>query len=213
MSSSPVSPNLTKGAIIGLDAFNLVVSKVVFQYNSDMLTRTLKPQAVSAQPNQGEALRLKAPPEENIKLDLELDATDQMELGQGKTGIYPALSSLEILLYSKSRDVIANEVLSLLGIIEIIPPEAPLTFFVWGLARILPVRITDLSITEEAFDENLIPIRAKVGLGLRVLNYNDLGLTHRGGAIFMAHQIAKEILAASGDSGSLVSGVFSALGV
>ena len=51
---------------------------------------------------------------------------------------------------------------------------APLTLFVWGPQRVLPVRLTELSVTEEAFDPQLNPIRAKVSLGLRVLTYNDL---------------------------------------
>ena len=47
--------------------------------------------------------------------------------------------------------------------------EAPLTLFVWSAQRIVPVRITEFSITEEAFDPALNPIRAKVSLGMRVL--------------------------------------------
>ena len=39
----------------------------------------------------------------------------------------------------------------------------------------MPVRFTELSITEEAFDPTLNPIRAKVSLGLRVLTIDDLG--------------------------------------
>src|SRR5262249_12253236 len=148
--------------------------------------------------DRGEALRLKGPPQESIKLDVEIDATDQLERADAiatTLGIYPTLASLEMLLYPKSALVIANEVLLNLGIIEIIPPEASLTLFVWGIKRILPVRLTDLSITEEAFDPNLNPIRARVSLGLRVLNYQDLGLLSPGGTLFMAHQIIKEVMA------------------
>ncbi|MCA1553168.1 MAG: hypothetical protein LC737_02190, partial [Chloroflexi bacterium] len=39
------------------------------------------------------------------------------------------------------------------------------------------------------------PIRAKVSLSLRVLNYTDLGLLSVGGALFMAHQVVKEVMA------------------
>ena len=62
-----------------------------------------------------------------------------------------------------------------MGTLEIVPAEAPLTLFVWSKNRMLPVRITEFSITEEAFDPALNPIRAKVSLGLRVLSVNDLG--------------------------------------
>jgi hypothetical protein len=213
MSTSLVTPKIAKGAIIGVDLFNPLASVVVFQYNPDTLTRTLTPQTLGASPDRGEALRLKGPPEEKIKLDIDLDATDDMERGGGATGVYGPLSALEMLVYPKSALVIANEVLATLGVIEIIPPEAPLTFFVWGNLRIVPVRILEFSIIEEAFDANLVPIRAKVSLGLRVLNYNDLGLTHPGGAIFMAHQIAKEVLATSSSAGAISSAVSSALGI
>ena len=96
-----------------------------------------------------------------------------------------------------------NEVLAAVGIIEVIPPEAPLTLFVWGVKRVLPVRLTEFSITEEAYDPGLNPIRAKVGLGMRVLNYHDLGLLSVGGGLFMAHQVMKEVMATIGGVNTL----------
>ena len=59
--------------------------------------------------------------------------------------------------------------------------------FVWSADRIVPVRVTDLSVTEEAFDPTLNPLRAKVSLGMRVLTVNDVGFEHRAGTLFMAH--------------------------
>ena len=179
------------------------------------MTRTITAQTTGGDADRGEALRLKGPPQETIKLDVEIDATDQLERGDGiagSMGVYPALAALEMLLYPKSALVIANEVLLNVGVIEVIPPEAPLTLFVWGVNRILPVRLTELSITEEAYDPNLNPIRAKVSLELRVLNYHDLGLLSVGGTLFMAHQIAKEVMATIGSVGNIagaVSGSFS----
>src|SRR5215211_4979526 len=198
MSTFPGSPKTQKGAIVGLDPFNPLASVIVFQYNPDTLTRTLTAQTAGGNAAQGEALRLKGPPQENITVNVEIDAADQLERADGiatSMGLYPTLSSLEMLLYPKSALVIANEVLANIGVIEIIPPEAPLTLFVWGIKRVVPVRLTTFSITEEAFDPNLNPIRAKVNLGLRVLNYQDLGLLSAGGALFMAHQIIKEVMA------------------
>jgi hypothetical protein len=198
MTTFPGSPRLAKGAIVGIDPFNPLASVIIFQYNPDTMTRSLTPQTMGGEADRGEALRLKGPPQETIKLDIEIDAADQLEQAKATTtsmGIYPTLAALEMLLYPKSALVIANEVLLLAGIIEIIPPEAPLTLFIWGPKRILPVRLTDLSITEEAFDPNLNPLRAKVGLGMRVLNYQDLGLLSVGGAIFMANQVIKEVMA------------------
>jgi len=200
-----------KGAIIGLDPFNPLASVIIFQYNPDVMTRTLTAQTTgSDNADKGEALRLKGPPRETIKLDVEIDAADQLEQAKAPAttmGLYPTLASLEMLLYPKSGLMIANEVLSAVGVIEVIPAEAPLTLFVWGPKRTLPVRLSTFSITEEAFDPNLNPIRAKVGLSLQVLNYHDLGLLSVGGALFMAHQIAKEVMATIGGVGAIAGGL------
>jgi hypothetical protein len=207
MSTFPNSPRLLKGALIGVDFFNPLASVIVFQYNPEKLTRTLTARTPSGQgqASQGDAFRLSGPPEESIKLDIELDATDQLETADASAtqlGLYPALSSLEMLLYPKSALVIANEVLARVGIIEIIPPEAPTVFFVWGPKRILPVRLSGFSITEEFFDPALNPIRASASLDLKVLSYHELGLASFGGAMFMAHQIAKEVMATANSAGN-----------
>ena len=210
MSTFPGSPKTQKGAIVGLDPFNPLASIIVFQYNPDSLTRTLTAQTTSGNAAQGEALRLKGPPQETITVNVEIDAADQLEKADGiatSMGLYPTLSSLEMLLYPKSALVIANEVLANVGVIEIIPPEAPLTLFIWGIKRVLPVRLTTFSITEEAFDPSLNPIRAKVNLGMRVLNYQDLGLLSPGGALFMVHQVMKEVMATIGGVGAIASSV------
>lgn len=206
MSSFPGSPRLLKGAIVGLDPFNPLASVIVFQYNPDTVTRTVTAQASGDNPDQSEALRLKGPPQETIKLDVEIDAADQLEKGESPAlspGVYSTLSALEMLLYPKSALVFANEVLARLGIIEVIPPAAPLTLLVWGLRRVLPVRLSQFSITEEAFDPDLNPIRAKVSLDLRVLTYQDLGLLSTGGALYMTHQVFKETMATIGSAGNL----------
>lgn len=199
-----------KGAIIGLDPLNPVASVIIFQYNPDTLTRTITAQAAAGDnADKGEALRLKGPARETIKLDVEIDATDQLEQAKPPAttlGLYPTLASLEMLLYPKSALMIANEVLAAAGMIEVIPPQAPMTLLVWGVNRTLPVKLTEFTITEEAFDPNLNPIRAKVGLNLRVLNYQDLGLLSMGGALFMAHHVAKEALAKIGGANALAGG-------
>ena len=211
MSSFPNSPSLQKGAVIGVDPFNPLASVIIFQYNPETMTRTISAQTSGGEGDRGEALRLKGPPQETIRLEVEIDAADQLERADGiatTMGIHPTLASLEMLLYPKSSLVIANEVLLNMGVIEVIPPEAPLILFVWGVKRILPVRLTELVITEEAFDPSLNPIRAKVSLGLRVMNYHDLGLPSVGGTLFMAHQIVKEVMATIGSVGN-IAGSFS----
>lgn len=195
------SPQTIKGAIIGIDLFNPLASVIVFQYNPDTMTRTLRGQGAGDGAARSEAMRLKGAPIETIKLDVEIDATDQLEKAETlatTVGIYPQLSALEMLLYPKSALVIANTALMALGTLEIVPPIGPFTLLVWGLKRVLPVRLTDLSITEEAYDTSLNPIRAKASLGLRVLSYNDLSLTNPGYYLFLTHQIVKETMATIG---------------
>ncbi|MGZ5009347.1 MAG: hypothetical protein ACXV8U_14075 [Methylobacter sp.] len=208
MTSFANSPKVLKGAIVGIDPMNPLASIAVFQYNPDTVTRSLQVQGTGDGGDRSEAMRLKGPPIETIKMEVEIDATDQLEKADGVTtalGIYPQLSALEMLVYPKSALVITNTVLLALGTVEVLPPIGPFTLLVWGIKRVVPVRLTDLSITEEAFDQALNPTRAKVSLGLRVLSYNDLTLTNPGYHIFLAHQIAKEVFATIGSVGNLGS--------
>ncbi len=207
MNIFPGTPRFLKGAIVGIDPFNPIASIVVFQYNPEKLTRSLTAQTVGGE-SRSEPLRLKGAPSETITLDTEIDAADQLEKGDPKTtemGIYPQLSSLEMLIYPKSPAVIANTLLALSGSLELIAPEAPLTLLIWGPKRVLPVRLTQFTITEEAHDRNLNPIRAKVSLGLKVLSYNDLPPSHKGYGLFLAHQITKEAMAIVGSMNSVTS--------
>jgi hypothetical protein len=198
MSAFPGSPRLLKAALVGVDPLVPVPSIVVFQYNPDTMTRKLEPRTVSAEGDRGEAYRLTGAPKETITLNVEIDATDQLEQSNPLTtavGIYPTLAALEMLLYPKSAMVIANDILSLIGTIEVIPMQGPMTLFVWGPQRILPVRLTSMSITEEAHDPLLNPIRAKVDLSLTVLSYQDLSITDPAYTLFLAHHVVKEVMA------------------
>lgn len=209
------SPNLVKGALVGFDPLNPLASVIVFQYNPQTLTRTLSVPASGGDGGTAEVTRLKGAPAETITLEAELDATDHLEKADPVAvgmGIYPQLSALEMLLYPKSAQVIANTALMAAGTLEIIPPEGPFTLFIWGIKRVLPVRLTQFTITEEAHDANLNPIRAKVSLGLRVLSYNDFSITHPGYHTFLAHQVVKETMAVIG-SVSNVSAVAGGIGI
>lgn len=201
MSASPISTRLLKGALVSVDLLSPIPAVIVFQYNPDTLTRQLKARGAQGDGAKGDAMRLNGAPEETIKIDVEIDATDQLEKGDpiaDAVGIYPQLSALEMLVYPKSALVIANTALLAGGIIEVAPPVGPFTLFIWGVKRILPVRVEEFSITEEAYDNALNPIRAKVSLGLRVLTYNDLSITNPGYYMFLAHQVVKETMAAMG---------------
>ncbi|MBX6360918.1 MAG: hypothetical protein IRZ03_12665 [Acidobacterium ailaaui] len=194
-----ISPILRKGAILSVDPNTGVpLGKILLQYNPDSITRSLKPQSVGEQPDRTEVLRLKGPPIETIKCEAEIDATDLLAQGDANTlafGIQPQLSALELLVYPSSDVLIANEVLSLLGTIEILPMESALTLFAWSKNRITPIRITDIEVMEEAFDPQLNPIRAKVTLNMRVLNVNDVGFLTPAGALYMSYQIGQETMA------------------
>lgn len=206
MTSALPYPRHVRGALIGLDPLNPVASVIVFRYNPETITRTLQPQMGGEGGDRSEQLRLKGPPVETIKVDVAIDAADQLEKGDPTAkslGIYPELSALEMLVYPKSALVIANTVLLALGTIEIIPPMAPMTIFVAGDKRALPVKIAEFSITEEAHDTKLNPIRARVSLGMRVLSYADLPISHPGHMLFLAHQVAKEAMATIGSTANL----------
>ncbi|MFJ8579367.1 hypothetical protein [Micromonospora sp. NPDC093277] len=145
-----------------------------------------------------DAHRVWGAPTETIAMTVEIDATDQLEKGDpvaAAAGIVPQLAALEMLLYPSTALVIANSAMLLAGTIEILPPEGPLTVLVWGPGRAVPVRLESLTITEQAFDVALFPIRASVELSVQVLSYNDLPATDPGHALFLVHQVLKESMA------------------
>jgi hypothetical protein len=205
MSSFPGSPFLHKGAIVIIDTSSSTPKVVSFQYNPDLLTRTLTPKTSRAQTGGSDTFRLEGPPDEDIELNIELDATDDLEhpaqsLTTVADGINPQLAAIETVLYPKASQIIANAVLANMGSIEIVPPQAPLTLFVLGPNRVLPVKLTRYRVSEEAYDTELNPIRAKVTLSLRVLSYADLQQSQIGYAIYQASHLGKEKMAQQSSS-------------
>ncbi|MEP7272298.1 MAG: hypothetical protein ABI882_12410 [Acidobacteriota bacterium] len=203
-----ISPKLIKGGIVLVSADSGAIQRIIaLQYNPETLTRSLQPKAISGESaDRSEALRLKGPPVETIKLDAEIDAADQMELGDTQTaevGIHPQLAALETIVYPTKAQLDNNNRLASSGTLEIAPMLAPLTLFIWSRNRIVPVRITEFSVTEEAFDPSLNPLRAKVSLGMRVLSVDDLGFDAKGGNLFMAYLQNKEKLAGKHRAGTL----------
>jgi hypothetical protein len=207
---SLLNPQIRKAGIVLLDPVTTeFASVVVLQYNPDQLSRTLQVQATTGESgNRSEALRLKGAPVETFKLEAEIDATDQLETpGTDATvtdvGIFPQLAALEALITPRSDQLTDTDALLARGAVEIAPMEAPLALFVWSVNRVVPVRVTELSITEEAFDTALNPLRAKVSLSMRGLTVNDLGFEHRGGILFLTYLKNKEDLAKRAVSGAL----------
>jgi hypothetical protein len=208
MSGFPSSPRLVRGGIVTMDPDTSAVQSVIaLQYNPDSLTRSLQIQAMQGGQDgvRVDALRLRGPAVETIKIEAELDATDQLEFPQkfpitAQLGLHPQLAQLEMLVNPTVETLMADDSMANAGTLEIIPLEQPLTLFVWSRMRVVPVRLTDFSINEEAFDPNLNPIRAKVSLGMRVLSVDDLGFSHPGGHMFMSYLTNKEQLASKATS-------------
>jgi hypothetical protein len=211
----PNSPKLIKGGLVVVDADTARVLRIIsLQYNADTLTRTLQVrEAGSEGGNRVEPLRFKGPAIETFKLEADIDATDQLEFpdqnpAAGQFGIQPQLALLESLVQPTAAQLSAVDSQASSGTLEIAPMLAPLTLFVWSKSRIVPVKVSDFSITEEAFDPALNPIRAKVSLGLRVMSIDDLGFSSKGGSLFMAYLQSKEQLA-----GKVQSVSFATLGI
>jgi hypothetical protein len=202
-----------KGGIVTMDPnTSMVKSVIALQYNPDSVSRTLQIQSMPGGQDgvRVDALRLRGPAIESIKIEAELDATDFLEFPLNRDnksyvnfGLQPQLAQLEMLINPTVETLIADDNMANAGTLEIIPLEQPLTLFVWSKSRVVPIRLADFSITEEAFDTQLNPIRAKVSLGMRVLTIDDLGLQHPGGHYFMAYLSNKESLASQAKSVAL----------
>jgi hypothetical protein len=199
MTSFPLSPRLIKGGIVLIDPDTSAIHRIIpLQYNPESLSRTLQVQNMKEGADKSEVLRLTGPPVETIKLDIEIDATDQLEVADSTTiqvGIQPQLAALELIIYPSSDQLLSNNSLSKSGTLEIVPMVSFITLFIWSKERVLPVSLTEFSITEEAFDANLNPIRAKISLGMRVLSVDDFGFDQKGGSLYMTYQQNKERLA------------------
>jgi hypothetical protein len=203
---------LLKGGLVLIDPATSAVQRIIaLQYNPESLSRTLQAQGSSEGGDRSQALRLTGPAVETFTVEAEIDATDAMETGDGtvsENGIHPQLAALEMIIQPGSDQLEKNNTLAQSGTLEILPIETDLVLFVFGKHRVLPVRLTDFSVTEEAFDTNLNPIRAKVSLGMRVLSIDDVGFSHKAGSLFMSYLQQKE-----GLGGKNPGGILSALGL
>ncbi len=203
-SGFPGTPKVLRGGLVRIDPnARTLLDVVLFQYNPDTLTRTLQPRSIGGEPGDRlEVLRLTGPPHETIKFDAEIDATDQLEHptdGANQPvvtqGLLPTLAVLERLITPTAAELIASDALFDSGHLEILPMEAPLVLLVWGVKRVVPILVSSLTFTEEAFDPNLQPIRVKASIECKVLTSNDLPLQHVGGTLYIAYRQAVEQLA------------------
>lgn len=200
MSETPFGSRSRRGAIVALDPAAASATVIVFQYNPDGIQRSIAPQPAGYVGTSGDPLRLAGPPRESLTVNVELDAADVPDTSVTArlgSGVHPQLAALEMLVHPRVATVLRNTVLEALGVIEVVAPASPLTLFVWGPKRVVPVRIAGLSVAEQAHDRDLNPVRAIVTLSMEVLTYADLPVTNLGHGLSLAHQVAKEALAAA----------------
>ncbi|WP_033824653.1 hypothetical protein [Kitasatospora sp. MBT63] len=202
MTAFPGSPRTMRGGFVVMDGDGrAVVRTVPFQYNPETLSRTLTPRGATTDGGDRlEALRLVGPPVETLKIEVVLDATDRLEHPTENPdtvakGIGADLAELETMIAPATADLVAAEALTRRGTLEILPLPSPLLLLVLGANRTLPVRITEFTVTEEAFDTRLNPVLARVGLGLRVLSLDDLPMGSKGAELFLTAARRRERLA------------------
>jgi len=221
-SEFPRSPKLLKGALVVYESQKPgpPPKVIVFQYNPEQLTRSLAHRAAPPDPSsvgaaREDAFRVLGPPIETIRLSVILNAADQLEQPDrnpevADNGLHPALAALELLIYPPNTQVLLNRDLAQAGSVQVCPADLPFTLLVWGKSRAVPVRLTDFSITEEAFDPTLNPIQAKIELSMRVLTYMELKEDTLGFSAYIAYQTQKETLARmvrAGEAESAIRGL------
>ena len=133
-------------------------------------------------------------PKETFSLTLELDATDALEAPSSHpvavvAGVADRISAIEMLCYppgdsalggllnvSVSVSIGSGGISASTGAAAdvINRKSVPVVLFFWGPGRIVPVRITSVSIEEQQYSPLLYPVRAKVSLNLTVLDADDL---------------------------------------
>ena len=130
-------------------------------------------------------------PAETFSLALELDATDALEEPGSHpiaviAGVADRISAMELLCYPPGPGALGGLLnvsvnVSIGGGIEfgaaadvIKRKDVPIVLFFWGPGRIVPVRVTSFSVEEQQYSPLLYPIRAKVNIGLKVLDQHHL---------------------------------------
>jgi hypothetical protein len=134
-------------------------------------------------------------PSERFSFTLILDSDEQLadagldliSASEAKlNGIYAQLSALEMLQFpvTSAVSVLVGQVSaaanaaglgqSAYQYILVPVSEVPVVLFVWGLQRIVPVRVTGLTVKETLYNVLLNPTHAEVEISLTVLTPNEL---------------------------------------
>lgn len=170
---------------------------IIFQFNPETMTHSwTQPESVAvSQTGSGNVnpLAVKGVPGESFSFTLVMDTVDMIADGSPVaeglatvSGIYSRLAALEMLQYpvaAKEGSVVGSVSAAASAAVGGAAPapdptvpamQVPTVLFVWGPGRIVPVRVTSLSITEKLYDPFLNPIHAEATIGLRVLTPDEL---------------------------------------
>ncbi len=172
---------MKKGALVEyMSAFEVGVPNVViFQYNPETLRHVWSQAATASGQSGSNPLAVTGEPGETFSFSVSLDVTDQLAdpdlavRAMAKSfGIHPRLAALEMLLFPTAS---GPPLPASAGESRPTPSaQVPTVLFVWGAARIVPVRVTSLTITEKLYDEDLNPTHADAQIELRVLTPSEL---------------------------------------
>jgi len=202
-------PNTLKGAFVSVDGST--TNTLNFQFNPANLKRSLKPQMVGGEEgDRSMAVRFKGAPVQTIDAVIEFDASTALSASVPdivENGVYEQLAALEVMIAPSCSTI--NNIQSQLssGIMEVAPMAAPMIYFVWGKNRVLPVRFSQYSITEELFDGELNPIQVSVSVSMRVLSYSDLDSSNHAYQQYLVYQQTMETLAAKAYASTGSTGV------
>ena len=164
---------------------------IVFQFNPETMSHAwTQPEPPKAGPNQTTTnpLAVDGNPGESFSFTLSMDAADSIADGGASgalasvTGIASRLAALEMLLFpsSDTEGGLLGTVTAALGGGGGAPkrkvPSSTINtcLFVWGPGRIVPVRLTALTVTERIYDTLLNPVKAEAQVTLRVLTDEEL---------------------------------------
>lgn len=180
-------PYLMRGALVeyGNDLIGPLKNVVVFQFNPETLSRSIRVPVPPEQATGKEKRQVGDPPTESIQLTAHFSAADDLSRKDETAmafGVGPRLAALEKMArtvhiaetspekpldpvdsaVSKDKDQDAVQ--------PVTRERYPNILFIWGATRVLPVTIDSLTITEQLYDNRLNPIQAEVSLTLTAFN-------------------------------------------
>lgn len=200
MAAFPGSPRVLRGALVSVDPSTLESVVVPLQYNPALVQRAYQIAATTQGAGAGQRA---GSPTETVQIEVVLDATEQ---GNGNTGsVSSHIAAILGLASQPSNEVLDNLQRASQGMIDILPPSAPLVLFVYGPRRVQPVVLTEISVAEEAHSPSLAPLRARVSLGMQVLRHTDVPAGQLAHALSLANQIVQEARAAQVEGNELVA--------